>query len=51
MRRDLQRHGVDAIGMNAEQLVTTAIKMAGTGSSDLPAILGDLTNKNMLKKV
>lgn len=50
MRRDLQRHGVDAIGMNAEQLVTTAIKMAGTGSSDLPAILGDLTNKNMLKK-
>jgi len=50
MRRDLQRHGVDAIGMNAEQLVTTTIRMAGTGSSDLPAILGDLTNKNMLKK-
>lgn len=47
MRRILQRGGVDSLGMNAKQLVDASFKMAGTGSSDLPAILGDITNKNM----
>ena len=47
IRTDLHNHGVNTLSMNSKQMVDTAFRMAGTGSSDLPAVLGDITNKNM----
>ena len=49
MARCLQRAGVDPIGMNPEALVRSSIQMAGTGSSDLPAVLEDVANKSLQK--
>lgn len=47
MRKCLQRAGVDHSGMNPEQLTRESIRMAGTGSSDLPAVLEDVANKSL----
>lgn len=49
MARCLQRAGVDPIGMNPDALVRASIQMAGTGSSDLPAVLEDVANKSLQK--
>lgn len=49
MARTLQRAGVDPIGMSPEALTKESIQMAGTGSSDLPAVLEDVANKSLQK--
>lgn len=48
MRKVLQMNGVDATSFSAKALVERAIKMAGTGTSDLPYILADVANKALL---
>jgi ATP-dependent protease ClpP protease subunit len=49
LRTSLQMKGINTNSCTAQALVERSIRMAGTGSSDLPAILADVANKALTK--
>jgi ATP-dependent Clp endopeptidase proteolytic subunit ClpP len=49
MQHDLKNHGVDITGLTGEALYNKSIRMASTGTSDLPAVLGDIGRKTLVQ--